>query len=65
MRGLPRVSDEPDRRCLENLEGCPGVFPVLHGHVSSDGITITGHWEASQDGSDWKPDFDVTYAKTR
>ena len=30
-----------------------------------DGNTITGHWEKSDDGSNWEHDFDVTYTKVR
>jgi hypothetical protein len=28
-----------------------------------DDKTIVGGWEISSDGSDWKPDFDLAYAR--
>lgn len=33
------------------------------GEFSDDGRTIEGHWETSDDGSDWKLDFPLTYTR--
>ncbi len=33
------------------------------GTFSEDGLTIAGQWEASEDGEDWKVDFNLTYTK--
>jgi hypothetical protein len=41
----------------------PGFFQRFTGTFSGDGNTITGAWEGSPDGSDWKPDFNLTYTK--
>jgi hypothetical protein len=35
------------------------------GAVSDDGNAIAGRWESSSDGSNWKPDFDLTYTRVR
>ena len=35
----------------------------FEGSFSEDGQTITGRWEASEDGKDWKVDFNLTYTK--
>ena len=31
--------------------------------LSDDGKTIAGRWEAREEGSDWRTDFDLTYTK--
>jgi hypothetical protein len=41
----------------------PDFFQRFSGTFSEDGGTITGHWEASRDGTDWQTDFDVTYSR--
>jgi hypothetical protein len=47
--------DEPDRRCLEDLAGRPGVLPALHRAPSAATALPSPGWEASSDGSDWTP----------
>ena len=42
----------------------PGFWQRYTGQISDDGNTITGAWEGSADGQDWKHDFGVTYIKT-
>jgi hypothetical protein len=32
--------------------------------TSTDGTTITGAWEGSPDGRDWRHDFGLAYIKT-
>jgi hypothetical protein len=34
------------------------------GTFDDDRNVIVGHWESSSDGSNWKPDFDLTYTRT-
>jgi hypothetical protein len=41
----------------------PGFWQRYTGVISSDGNTITGAWETSADGRDWKHDFGLTYIK--
>jgi hypothetical protein len=43
----------------------PGFSQRYEGKVSTDGVTITAHWEKSTDGATWEHDFDVTYTKVR
>jgi hypothetical protein len=43
--------------------GSPGFWQRYEGTVSSDGKTITAHWEKSSDGTTWEHDFDLTYTK--
>jgi hypothetical protein len=33
------------------------------GTLSDDGNTITGRWEAAEDGKTWEVDFDLTYTR--
>jgi hypothetical protein len=42
----------------------PGFHQRFTG-TSADGETITAQWESSQDGVEWKPDFDVVYTKIK
>ena len=42
----------------------PGFWQRYTGVLSGDGATITGAWEGSADGQDWKHDFGLTYIKT-
>ena len=42
----------------------PGFWQRYTGVISEDGTTITGAWEASGDGQQWKHDFDLTYLRT-
>jgi hypothetical protein len=41
----------------------PGFNQRFTGKISSDGMTITAQWEMSEDGKNWKVDFDLTYTK--
>jgi hypothetical protein len=41
----------------------PRFWQRYTGLISSDGNTITGAWEGSADGQDWKHDFGLTYTK--
>lgn len=41
----------------------PGFWQRYTGVISNDGKTITGAWEGSADGQDWKHDFGLTYIK--
>lgn len=41
----------------------PGFWQRYTGVISNDGNTITGAWEGSADGQDWKHDFGLTYIK--
>jgi hypothetical protein len=42
----------------------PGFWQRYTGAISEDGTTITGAWEASANGREWRHDFDLTYIKT-
>lgn len=33
------------------------------GTIATNGATISGFWEVIQDGSDWKRDLEITYAR--
>jgi len=41
----------------------PGFYQRFMGTFSDDGTTIRGYWEGSDDGSRWKHDFDLIYAR--
>jgi hypothetical protein len=42
----------------------PDPFPQrFSGTLSDDGKIIAGRWEKAEDGSNWGPDFDLTYWK--
>jgi hypothetical protein len=43
----------------------PGFWQRYNGEISADGATITGAWEGSRDGQEWKHDFGLTYIRTR
>ena len=42
----------------------PGFWQRYTGVISEDGTTITGAWDGSPDGREWKHDFGLTYIKT-
>jgi hypothetical protein len=42
----------------------PGFHQRYTGVFSGDGNRITGAWEKSADGSEWKHDFELSYIKT-
>jgi hypothetical protein len=63
-RGVARVY----QMTLESSEWrlwreAPGFWQRYDGLISADGTTITGAWEMSADGREWKHDFDLTYTK--
>lgn len=41
----------------------PGFNQRYIGRISEDGRSIAGQWEFSEDGKDWKVDFDLNYEK--
>jgi phenylpropionate dioxygenase-like ring-hydroxylating dioxygenase large terminal subunit len=42
----------------------PGFWQRFTGTFSDDdGSTITGYWERSEDGSEWRRDFDLTHTR--
>ncbi len=41
----------------------PGFRQRYVGRFSADASTITGGWESSDDGVDWRPDFDLDYRR--
>jgi len=41
----------------------PGFWQRYTGVISDDGERITGAWEASPDGQEWRHDFGLTYIK--
>jgi hypothetical protein len=41
----------------------PGFSQQYVGELSADGSTITGHWDMSDDGTNWQRDFDLTYTR--
>jgi hypothetical protein len=41
----------------------PGFWQRYTGVISADGNRITGAWEGSPDGQEWKHDFGLTYIK--
>jgi hypothetical protein len=41
----------------------PGFCQRYTGHISGDGNTITGAWEGSADGQEWKHDFGLSYLR--
>jgi hypothetical protein len=42
----------------------PEFWQRYAGMISEDGTTITGAWEASADGREWRHDFDLIYTRT-
>jgi hypothetical protein len=42
----------------------PGFWQRYVGVISDDGTTITGAWDASADGREWRHDFDLTYVRS-
>jgi hypothetical protein len=63
-RGVLRVYQMTLRAGVWKLwRDTPGFFQRFTGTFSDDGTTISGRWEASEDGSTWDTDFDMTYTK--
>jgi len=42
----------------------PGFCQRYRGVISGDGTRITGAWESSPDGQEWKHDFGLTYIRS-
>lgn len=63
-RGVSRVYEMGFSDGLWQLwRNTPEFSQRFEGRVSSDGNTITSHWEKSFDGDTWEHDFDITYAR--
>lgn len=43
----------------------PTFYQRFEGAFSEGGNEIAGHWDSSEDGSDWRLDFDVVYRRIR
>jgi hypothetical protein len=41
----------------------PGFWQRYTGVIAEDGTTITGAWQASVDGREWRHDFDLMYTR--
>lgn len=41
----------------------PGFHQRFAGTFREDGQTITARWEMSEDGENWRIDFDLTYTR--
>lgn len=52
-----------DGRTWKLWREAPGFWQRYTGLIAGDGNTITGAWEGSADGQDWKHDFGLTYIK--
>ena len=64
-RGVARVYQMTvEGRELKLWREAPGFWQRYTGVISEDGTTITGAWEASANGREWRHDFDLTYVKT-
>jgi hypothetical protein len=64
-RGVNRVYRMSlDSREWKLWREAPGFWQRCTGVISEDGTTITGAWEASADGREWKHDFDLAYIRT-
>jgi hypothetical protein len=63
-RGVARVYQMTlDGRTWKLCREAPGFWQRYTGVISGDGGTITGAWEASADGREWRHDFGLTYIK--
>ena len=49
---------------LQRIAGAPDFSQRFTGTFGDDD-TIVGRWESSRDGSNWDPDFDLTYTRVR
>lgn len=64
-RGVARIYQMTlDGRTWKLWREAPGFWQLYTGLISGDGNTITGAWEGSADGQEWKHDFGLTYIKT-
>lgn len=65
-RGVSRVYQMSfDGRAWKLWREAPGFWQRYTGVLAEDGTTVTGAWEASKDGRDWRHDFRFTYTRTR
>jgi uncharacterized protein YndB with AHSA1/START domain len=63
-RGVARIYQMSlNGRVWKLWREAPGFWQRYTGLVSDDGSTITGAWETSADGQEWKHDFGLTYIK--
>jgi hypothetical protein len=68
-RGIARVYEMTfDGRTWTLSRTTPDFTPLdfaqrWSGELSEDGDTITGTWEASEDGSTWTPDLGLSYIR--
>ena len=63
-RGVTRVYQMTLRDAVWTLwRESPGFWQRYRGAISENGSTITGAWEASEDGREWRHDFGLTYIK--
>jgi hypothetical protein len=63
-RGVARVYQMSlNGDVLKLWREAPGFWQRYTGVISTDGNTITGAWEASAEGRDWRHDFNVNYTK--
>jgi hypothetical protein len=64
-RGVARVYQVTlDGSAWKVWREAPGFWQRYAGLISGDGSTITGAWEGSADGQEWRHDFGLTYIKT-
>jgi hypothetical protein len=50
---------------LQRLATVPDFSQRFTGTFDNERTTIVGRWDSSSDGSNWSPDFDVTYTRLR
>ncbi len=63
-RGVARVYGMSlDGRTWKLWREAAGFWQRYTGVISGDGATITGAWEMSEDGRDWKHDFGLSYIR--
>ncbi|HEX3514828.1 MAG TPA: hypothetical protein VHT26_12595 [Trebonia sp.] len=63
-RGVARVYQMTLRGSTWRIwREAPGFWQRYTGVISADGAAISGAWEGSADGQDWKHDFGLTYLK--
>ena len=63
-RGVARIYEiSPEDGVLRLWRDDADFAQRYTGRLSSDGATIDGAWERSDDGVAWVPDFDLTYRK--
>jgi hypothetical protein len=65
-RGVARVYDMTFADGVWELERSasePDFSQRFTGRFSPDGESIVGRWEMSRDGSNWSPDFNLTYRR--